>query len=69
MRPVNKIENSLVYSASSHDVESVICDGQVLMEGRQIVTFDEEAWVGGAVNYAFERFRAEGIELPDYFRL
>ncbi len=69
MRPINKIENSLVYCASSHDVESVICDGQVLMEARQILTFDEAAWVGDAVNYAFERFRAEGIELPDYFRL
>ena len=69
MRPVNKIENSLVYCASSHDVESVICDGQVIMEAGRILTFDEAAWVDEAVNYAFERFRAEGIELPDYFRL
>jgi len=69
MRPVNKIENSLVYCASSHDVESVICDGQVIMEAGRILTFDEAAWVDQAVNYAFERFRAEGIELPDYFRL
>jgi 5-methylthioadenosine/S-adenosylhomocysteine deaminase len=69
MRPINKIENSLVYCASSHDVESVICDGQVLMEAGRILTFDEAAWVDEAVNYAFERFSAEGIELPDYFRL
>ncbi len=69
MRPINKIENSLVYCANSHDVESVICDGRVIMQDRRILTFDEEAWVGGAVHYAFERFRAEGIELPDYFCL
>jgi 5-methylthioadenosine/S-adenosylhomocysteine deaminase len=69
MRPVNRIENSLVYCASSHDVESVICDGRLIMEKRRITGFDEEAWVGGAVDYAFERFRTEGIELPDYFRL
>ena len=69
MRPVNKIENSLVYCASSHDVESVICDGRVIMEKGQIVTFEEETWVSEAVNFAYERFRAEGIELPDYFRL
>jgi len=30
-------------------------------------TFDEEAWVGGAVDYAYKSFRANGIELPDYF--
>ncbi len=69
MRPVNKIENSLVYCASSHDVESVICDGRVVMENGRIATFDEEAWVGGAVDYAYKSFRANGIELPDYFRL
>ena len=69
MRPVNKIENSLVYCASSHDVETVICDGRVVMENGHIATFDEEAWVGGAVDYAYKSFRANGIELPDYFRL
>ena len=69
MRPVNRIENSLVYCASSHDVESVICDGRLVMEKGRIIGFDEAAWVGGAVDYAYERFRADGIELPDYFRL
>jgi 5-methylthioadenosine/S-adenosylhomocysteine deaminase len=69
MRPINRIQNSLVYCASSQDVETVICDGRVVMENRQIVTFDEAAWVGEAVDFAYERFRADGIELPDYFRL
>jgi 5-methylthioadenosine/S-adenosylhomocysteine deaminase len=69
MRPVNRIQNSLVYCASSHDVETVICDGRVLMENWEIVAFDEAAWVGNAVDYAFVRFRDDGIELPDYFRL
>ncbi len=69
MRPVNKIENSLVYCASSHDVETVVCDGRMVMENGHIATFDEETWVSGAVDYAYRSFRANGIELPDYFRL
>jgi 5-methylthioadenosine/S-adenosylhomocysteine deaminase len=67
MRPINRIENSLVYCASSHDVMTVICDGRVVMEDRRILTFDEQAWVDGAVSYAQQRFTAAGIALPSYF--
>jgi 5-methylthioadenosine/S-adenosylhomocysteine deaminase len=69
MRPINRIENSLVYCAASHDVMTVICDGQVVMEDRRILTFDEEAWVGDAVSYAQRRFTEAGISLPPYFNL
>jgi 5-methylthioadenosine/S-adenosylhomocysteine deaminase len=67
MRPINRIENSLVYCASSHDVATVICDGHIVMEDRQIRTLDEEAWVSGAVAYAQTRFTEAGIALPSYF--
>lgn len=67
MRPINRIENSLVYCASSHDVATVICDGRVIMEDRQILTLDEESWVNGALRYARERFTEAGIALPSYF--
>jgi len=67
MRPINRIENSLVYCASSHDVVTVICDGRVVMEDRRIRTLDEEAWVGAAVSYAQARFTEAGIDLPAYF--
>lgn len=67
MRPINKIENSLVYCASQRDIDTVICDGRVIMEGGRIMAFNEETWVGNAVGYAYERFRADGIELPSYF--
>jgi 5-methylthioadenosine/S-adenosylhomocysteine deaminase len=69
MRPINKIENSLVYCANARDVETVICDGIVVMENHQILTVDEEAWVGDAVRYAYERFTQAGIELPAYYCL
>lgn len=67
MRPINRIENSLVYCASSHDVATVICDGRIIMEDHQIQTLDEESWVGGAIAYAQTRFTEAGIELPNYF--
>jgi 5-methylthioadenosine/S-adenosylhomocysteine deaminase len=69
MRPINRIENSLVYCASSHDVATVICDGRVVMEDRQINTLDEGAWVADAVTYAETRFAQAGIELPGYFNI
>ena len=69
MRPVNKIENSLVYAAGAHDVETVICDGRVVMDHHHILTLDEETWVGEAVAYACDRFTAAGIELPAYYDL
>jgi 5-methylthioadenosine/S-adenosylhomocysteine deaminase len=67
MRPINKIENSLVYCASSHDVQTVICDGRVVMQERNLIHLDEDAWVGEAVNYAHRRFVEAGIELPAYY--
>lgn len=69
MRPINNLENSLVYCANANDVQTVICDGQVVMEDRQILTLDEEAWVSQATRYAYERFTAEGIKLPSYYSI
>ena len=67
MRPINNLENSLVYCANANDVHTVICDGQVVMEDRRILTLDEEEWVSQATRYAYERFTAEGIKLPSYY--
>jgi hypothetical protein len=39
------------------------------MEDGQILTLDEETWVSSATQYAYERFTAEGIELPSYYSL
>ncbi len=69
MRPINNLENSLVYCANANDVQTVVCDGQVVMENRQILTLDEEEWVSQATRYAYERFSAEGIKLPSYYSL
>jgi 5-methylthioadenosine/S-adenosylhomocysteine deaminase len=69
MRPINRIENSLVYCASAQDIETVICDGRIVMENRQIITLDEEQWVSDAVALAYRKFSEAGIALPAYFDL
>lgn len=40
--PANELDSTLVYSASAGDVDTVICNGKVLMRGRQVLTADEE---------------------------
>ena len=45
----------LVYSASSSNVETMIVDGRLIMEKRQILTMDEEE-VYAEVNKRFKRF-------------
>lgn len=40
--PRNNLISALVYSANSHDVESVICDGKFIMKNREIVNVDEK---------------------------
>ncbi|MEA1911087.1 MAG: N-ethylammeline chlorohydrolase, partial [Spirochaetota bacterium] len=39
--PKLDIVSSLIYSAQASDVCSVICDGRLLMRGRELITIDE----------------------------
>ena len=41
-QPLYNIGASLVYSARSSDVQTVICDGQVLMRDRKLLTIDKD---------------------------
>ncbi len=41
-QPLYNPVSNLVYSATGGSVDTVICDGKVLMEGRQLQTVDEE---------------------------
>jgi 5-methylthioadenosine/S-adenosylhomocysteine deaminase len=41
--PVHDIVKGLVYCAKGSDVDTVIIDGQVVMQGRKLVTMDEQA--------------------------
>lgn len=40
--PLHNLIANLVYAAQSADVDTVIVDGEVLMEGRRVLTMDEE---------------------------
>ena len=42
MQPRNNILSSLVYSANGSEVETVIIDGQLIMENRKVLTLNEE---------------------------
>ena len=41
-QPLYNIGASLVYSARSSDVQTVICDGQILMRDRKLLTIDKD---------------------------
>ena len=43
LTPAHDLYANLVYSARGSDVDTVIVDGNVLMEGREVKTLDEEA--------------------------
>jgi 5-methylthioadenosine/S-adenosylhomocysteine deaminase len=43
MKPLYNIYASIVYSAHGSDVDTVIVDGKILMENRQVKTLDEQA--------------------------
>ena len=43
LKPLHNIYVSLVYSARGSDVDTVVADGNILMENRQVKTLDEQA--------------------------
>ncbi len=42
MKPVHDVVANIVYSAQASDVDTVIINGNIIMENRRITTFDEE---------------------------
>lgn len=69
LRPINQIVNNLVYCASAmSDVETVIVDGRVLVQDRQLLGCDEQEVVGLAEKYAVERFGRAGLGIPPYYQ-
>ncbi len=69
MRPINNIVNNLVYCASAaSDVDTVIVDGQLVVEDRQLLCFDEQEAVAQAEEFALRRFTQAGLEPPPYYQ-
>ena len=42
LKPTTNLLSHLVYSASGQDVDTVIVNGEVIMENRQVLTINEE---------------------------
>lgn len=56
--------SNLVFAASPADVDTVLIDGQVLMEGRRMTTLDEEEILAEARQRAADLYRRSGVTLP-----
>lgn len=58
LTPVYNYYSHLVYSATGHDVRSVIIDGKLVMDNRQVLTVNEEATIT-AVDEIGEKIKKE----------
>jgi len=54
LKPLHNIYASIVYAAHGSDVDTVIVDGKILMENRQVKTLDEQAVMEKAEKTAFD---------------
>jgi len=54
MKPLHDIYANIVYSACGSDVDTVIVDGKILMENRQVKTLDEHAVIKEAEKTALD---------------
>ncbi|MEM2440729.1 MAG: amidohydrolase [Candidatus Bathyarchaeia archaeon] len=52
LKPLHNVYAALVYSARGSDVETVIVDGKIIMENREVKTLDEEAVMEKAERHA-----------------
>jgi 5-methylthioadenosine/S-adenosylhomocysteine deaminase len=52
LTPRHDLVSHLVYAASASDVRHTVCDGQVLMRDREVLTLDADAVVAEAREHA-----------------
>lgn len=61
--PVRNSISSLVYSAYGTDVDTVIIDGRIIMEGRELKTIDEEEVTKEAMEVGLDVDRRLGLKI------
>jgi len=54
LTPAHDLVSHLVYAASGQDVRHTVCDGEILMRDREVLTLDAEAVQGEATERAFD---------------
>ncbi len=61
--PADYPVSNLVYSATGADVDTVVIDGTVVMEGRQLLHIDEEQVLRDAADHARKLYERTGLEV------
>ncbi|MCA9931911.1 MAG: amidohydrolase, partial [Anaerolineales bacterium] len=59
--PVHRVPSALVYNASTRDVDTMIVDGRVLMQNKQILFLDEKAFLARARQTCANLFERAGV--------
>jgi len=69
IRPINQIVNNLVFAAfAEKDVHTVIVNGRVVVESRQLLTMDARQVLIDAEKYAVDRLSGIGLEVSPFYR-
>lgn len=68
-RPYNELVNNLVFAANSSNVDTVIVEGEVMVDNGKFTRFDKESMLDEVESRAAEIYRAAGIDLPPYFSI
>jgi cytosine/adenosine deaminase-related metal-dependent hydrolase len=62
--PMLSIVSNVVYSASGSDVDTVMIDGQIVMEGRRMLTLEEDEVLAEARERSAALVASTGVEIP-----
>ncbi len=61
--PVHRVPSALVYNVSNRDVDTVIVNGQILMEKKEILFLDEKALLNKARKVCDDLFLRAGVKI------
>jgi 5-methylthioadenosine/S-adenosylhomocysteine deaminase len=59
--PVHRVPSALVYNLSNRDVDTVIVDGKILMQDKEILFLDEKALLKRARKTCATLFERAGV--------
>jgi 5-methylthioadenosine/S-adenosylhomocysteine deaminase len=61
--PVHRVASALVYNLSARDIDTVIVDGKILMQNKEILILDEETLLARARETCADLFNRAGVFL------
>jgi 5-methylthioadenosine/S-adenosylhomocysteine deaminase len=60
--PVHRVPSALVYNLSTRDVDTVIVDGKILMQNKEVLILDEKVLLARARKTCADLFNRAGVE-------